>query len=300
MRTIGAKKMDNKELYYQESGQVSVSKQIMSYVISIGLVLLLGYLYSVIMIFIPIVYLNFLITVGYALLLGLICRVLVRVSHTRNKNYQIIQAVVIGLLANYFQWTSYILYAYNGAIPNIELYFSHLHWIILPKNFFTAIAEINKFGTWSIFGFTFNGIGLTAIWLIEFIIIMAGPIVAIVQTKVYPYSELLEKWYPKYTLFKDFESISAINKLIGELSSDPLKSIDSLGKGTGLRHSKIHIFYLDDEDKQYLTFENIFIEGQGKGKKDCSIVINNFKIKKSDAKLILEKYENKRERTDVI
>ena len=69
MMTIGAKKMENKELYYQESGQVSVSKQVMSYVISIGLVLLLGYLYSVVMIFIPIVYLNFLITVGYALLL---------------------------------------------------------------------------------------------------------------------------------------------------------------------------------------------------------------------------------------
>lgn len=129
---------------------------------------------------------------------------------------------------------------------------------------------------------------------------MAGPIVAIVKTKIYPYSEFLGKWYDKYTLFKDFESISTVTKLKGELSTDPLKSIDSLGKGTGLRHTKVHLFYLKHEDKQYLTFEKIFIEGQGKGKKNSSIAINNFQINKSDADLILEKYENKRERIEVI
>jgi len=292
--------MDNKELYYQESGQINPMKQNLSYAICIGLALLLGYLYSVLIIFIPFVYLNFLITVGYGLSLGLICKALVRFSHNRSKKNQIIQAVVIGLLTNYFQWTAYILYVYNGAIPNIELYFSNLNWIIIPKNFFIAIAEINRFGTWSIFGITLNGFGLTVIWIIEFLIIMAGPIVAIVQTKIYPYSELLEKWYHKYTLFNDFESISTVTQLIGELSSDPLKSIDSLGMGSGLRHTKVHLFYLKDEDKQYLTFEKIYIEGQGKGKKNSSIVINNFKINKSDAELILEKYENKRERIEVI
>ncbi len=292
--------MNNQELFYQESGQINPIKQGLSYVICIGLALILGYIYSVAVIFIPIVYLNFLITVGFGLILGLICRVIVRFSHNRSKKSQIIQAIVIGFLANYFQWTVYILYAYSGEIPTVGLYFSSLHWIMIPENFFAAMAEINQFGTWSIFGITFNGFGLAAIWFAEFLIIIAGPIVAIVKTKIYPYSELLNKWYDKYTLLKDFESISAVNNLTSELVSDPLKSIESLRKGSGLRHTKIHLFYLKDEDKQYLTFEKIFIEGQGKGKKNSSIVINNLKINKTDAELILENYENKRERIDII
>lgn len=294
------KKMDNQELFYQESGQINPIRQSLSYAICIGLALILGYIYSVAIIFIPIVYLNFLITLGFGLTLGLICRAIVRFSHNRSKKSQIVQAVVIGFLANYFQWTAYILYAYNGEIPTLGLYFANLHWIMIPENFFTAVAEINKVGTWSIFGIPFNGFALTAIWIIEFLIIIGGPIVAIVKTKIYPYSELLENWYHKYTLYNDFESISMVNKLTKELASDPVKSIESLGKGSGLRHTKVHLYFMKDEDKQYLTFENIFIEGQGKGKKDSSIVINNFKINKADAELILEKYENKRERIDVI
>ena len=292
--------MENQELFYQESGRIDPLKQSFSYIICIGLSLILGYIYSVIIIIIPIVYLNFLITVGFGTMLGLICRTLIRFSHNRNKKSQIIQAVIIGLLANYFQWTAYILFAYNDAIPSIGLYLENLEWIIIPKNFFAALFEINRIGTWGMFGITFNGFALTFIWIIEFLIIITGPIIAVVKTKSYPYSEHLQKWYFKYTLFKDFESISTAKRFINELASEPIRVIENLGNGSGLRHTKIHLFYLKDETKQYLTFERIFIEGQGKGKKNSTIVINNFMISKSDAEDLLNKFENKRERIKVI
>lgn len=292
--------MEDQELFYTESGKINLIKQSLSYGFCIVVALLLGYVYSTIIVFIPIVYFNFLVTVGFGIGLGLICRVLVRFSHNRSKRSQLIQAIIIGLLANYFQWTAYILFAYNGTIPGIELYFSNLHWIVIPKNFFAALSEINRIGTWSIFGITFKGFALTFIWIVEFLLIMAGPIVAIVKTKIYPYSELHQQWYHKYTLFKDFESLSAANNFINELASEPVKTIENLRKGSGLRHTKIHVFYLKDVEKQYLTFEDIFIEDRGKGKKHSSIIINNIMINKSSAKNILDTFENKRERIEVI
>lgn len=292
--------MNNRELFYQESGQINPLKQSLSYMICIGVALVLGYLYSIAIMVIPIVYLNFLITLGFGLVLGFISKSLIRFSHNRSKMSQMIQAITIGFLANYFQWTAYISYAYNGIIPSFSLYLSDLQWIIIPENFFTAIGEINRVGVWSMFGITFNGFGLASIWFVEFLIIVAGPIIAVFKTNIYPYSELLSKWYPKYTLFKDFEALSTGKKMMNDLKSDTLKAIESLGKGTGLRHTKIHLYYLKGEEKQYLTFEKIFIEEQGKGKRNRSLLINHFMINSRDAERILERFENKRERIDVI
>ncbi|MCB0516406.1 MAG: hypothetical protein R2798_03605 [Chitinophagales bacterium] len=291
--------MDNPTLFYQESGKTNLIREVVSYIICIGLALILGYFYAVIIILIPVVYINFFITIGFGIGLGLICKLLARFSHNRNKKSRIIQAVIIGFLANYFQWTAYILYVYNGAtIPSIGTYLANLYWIVIPQNFIAAITEINRVGTWSVFGIVFNGSLLTAVWFFEFAIIMAVPIFTSIQANPYPYSELLQQWYHKYTLFKDFDAIPASNELISELANDPLKTIDSLGKGTGLRHVKIHLFYLKDENKQYLTFEKIFMEGNGK--ENSSIIIDNLQIDNSDAKQLLEKYENKRERINVI
>lgn len=300
MKTKRHQIIENKELFYEESGKTDPIKQGISYTICIGLALILGYLYSVTIIIIPIVYLNFLITIGFGVGLGLVCKTLVRFSHNRSRKSQITQAVATGLLASYFQWTAHILYAYNGGIPGIGFYFANIQWIMVPKNFFEAVSEINRIGTWAIFGITFNGFALTIIWLIEFLLILSGPIIAIVNTRIYPYSELHHKWYQKYTLFKDFEYLSTTNSLINGLANEPISTIENLGKGSGFRHTKVHVFYLKDEQKQFLTFEGVLIEGRGKGKRNSTIILNNFMISKSNAESILDKFENRRERIEVI
>lgn len=266
----------------------------------IGIALILGYIYTIISIILPFVYLNFLITLGFGSCIGLICRILVRFSHNRSKKSRIMQAAIVGLLASYFQWTAYILYVFNGNIPSFSLYISNLYWIVVPENFIYAIQEINRIGSWSIFGITFKGFPLTFIWIVEFALILSGPLIATIRTKTYPYSELLKTWYDKYTLHKDFESISATSALLTELSSDPINAVKSLGKGTATRFTKLHVFYLKNEDKQYLTFERVFIAGHGKGEKNSHFVVYNFAINKADAEMILTEFENKREKIEII
>lgn len=290
--------MSTKQAFYQESGKINPLKQSISYLISIPIALILGYVYSVLIIFIPIIYLNFLIGIGLGLALGFICQFLFRLNHNRSKRSRIIQAVVIGLLVNYFQWLAYILWAFDGTMPGVDLYLLNLHWILNPESFFAAIVDINNVGVWEMFGTQLKGFGLSLIWIFEFLIIMAGPIVAVIKSHAVPYSELQQKWYPKFTLFLDFESFSAVNQLMIDLESNPLNTIEELGKGSGNRFVKIHVFYLKEENHQYLTFEKIHIEVKkdGKTKTNSSIILNNFRINSTDAKEILDKFENSKER----
>jgi hypothetical protein len=204
-------------------------------------------------------------------------------------------AVGIGLLANYFQWTAFIVWAYSDGFPDFQMYLINLTWLITDGDLFGIIAEINEVGMWSVFGATVNGFGLTAIWIVEALIIAAGPVIISFQIKTPPYSENLSRWYAKYTLFNDFESIPATTKLIEELKEDPLKVIEGLGNGAATRHTKIHIFYLKGEEDQYLTIEKVFIGSQEGSKKTSEILVNNFRITSQQAISIREKFENKRD-----
>ena len=294
-------KDQNRQKFYEPSGKFDPIRHSLLYVICIGIALFLGYLYAVLISFIPILYFNVLITVGFGISLGLICRVLARFSHSRNRKSQLFQAVFFGILANYFQWTAYSLFILENSIPSFEFYFSNLDWILTSGNFFNLLGVLNSVGAWGIFGAQINGTTLTVIWIVEFLLIALLPIIGVMQTKVYPYSELQRKWYKKYTLVKDFESISSNTRLISNLELNPLETIELLGKGIAFRHSKIHLFYLKGESNHYLTFENIYYEGRGEAtSKQGEIIVNNFTISNDFAEQILERFPNKRERIEVL
>jgi hypothetical protein len=294
-------KDQNRQKFYEPSGKFDPIRQSLLYVICIGIALFFGYLYTVLICFIPIVYFNLFITVGFGIMLGVVCRLFVRFSHNRNRRSQLIQAVFFGILANYFQWTAYVLFLLEDSIPSFGFYFSNLDWILTSGHFGSILNGLYEYGGWSVFGVQINGLTLAIILISEFIIIAIVPIIGIIQTKVYPYSELQHKWYKKYTLVKDFESISLIDKLLRDLELNPIQAIESLNKGIAFRHAKIHLFYLEGETNHYLTFENIYYEGRGGAtNKKGDIVINNFLISDDFAKEILEKFPNRRERIEVL
>lgn len=279
--------------------KVNVLGLLFSYACCSVAALFLGYAYSVITTLIPLVYINFLITIGFGLALAFVVRIAVRLSHNRNKKSHYILAFVISLMAVVFQWATYILYAVNGEIPSISDYLSNVYWIVLPQVFFPTIIEINEIGMWSILGVTLNGVALSFIWVLEAIVIMALPIIAVYKTKVYPYSELNAKWYPKYTLNQDFESVGGVSSFLNYLTVDPTSAIEDLGRGMGYRYSKVHVFYHINENKQYLSLEKVFIEKRGAGKRTSEIVINNLEIDRNTAQEILEKFPNKKERFEI-
>jgi hypothetical protein len=292
--------MDNNTLFYKPSGQMSSNGSIFTILLNLLFAFIAGFLYSTIIYYNPFVYVNFLLTIGFGLSVGLLNRLMIRVGHNRNKKDQLILAGAGGFMALYIHWASFMLIIDYQGVPSLGNYFANVWYFINPVNFFHAMGVINKFGLWSIFGITFKGFGLALFWLFEAFIILFLSVSAVYKANILPYSEKFGMWYPKFTLYNDFQSVSAAKAVTEELAKTPYEFINNLAKGWGNRHAKIHIYYLKEELQQYLSIENIFMEGQGRGKTNKTMMISNFRISNETAKKILENYKHKKERIDLI
>lgn len=286
--------MNKKSLFYQESGNVNLVGTILTYLAVLIFTIFVGYIYNALILGVPLIYLNFFIAVGFGLGLAILLKVAFRFGKNRRKSSQLIFAVVAGLLANYFQWTAYVSYALEGGVTSFSTYFSNLGWIVLPQNFFPTISKINSVGMWSMFGMTFNGVLLTIVWVVEFFIILGIPVYLVWQFKTVPFSEKLNRWYERYTLEDDFESFFYPEPLLKQFDVNPLDTIANFKYGNALRHSKVYIYYLEKEETQYLDFERVSVENQGKGKVHKSVIIDNYKLEDAVGKEILSKFRNKK------
>lgn len=285
--------------YYRESGKVSVPGIVITTVIAMVVIWFLAFIYAILLFLIPIVYLNVIICIGYALIIGLIILLLARLAKNRNRKARLIHAFVIGFFGVYFAWTAYLSIALFPGDKDFTSYLSMVPWILQPKESFNAMGYALDYGMWSVFGSVINGWQLLLIWIIEAAIMLSGPVIATFKTKEYPFSENTNQWFPKFTLQRDFESIVVTTELAENLNKNPMQTLDSLGKGTGNRFTKFHLFYLKEEDLAYLTAEKIYYEGQGKGNKHQDIVLNNFPISRKEAEEIMNKFHHDRERIHV-
>lgn len=287
--------MKSNDLYYQESGNFSTLGIVISFVAILGAAVGLAYIYTLLIYYIPIIYFNVIITFGFGLSIGLIGKVLFRLTHNRSRMSQYVLVIIFGLFAYYFHWVAYLLFAYQDSYISFGEYFSQLNMIFSPTPFFSFIGDINTYGLWSLFGgIAVNGIVLTIVWIIEAAMIIVPSIILVHKRNIYPYSELSKKWYPKFTLDRDFEMTPGLSSFLPKLEKDPKVAIADLGKSEIISYSKIHIYFLPEEMTQYLSFENNYVDD--KGKKDQEVIIENFKISQDAARQILDEFKHKRDR----
>jgi hypothetical protein len=190
---------------------------------------------------------------------------------------------------------AYILLAYEESYVSFGEYVPKLNLILSPSLFFGIISEINSIGLWTLIGgIVINGTVLTIVWLIEATIIFGASLLLISRSNIDPYAERNNRWYPKFTLDTDFESIPAISSYLPKLEKSPIEAIKSLGKSSILRIGKVHVYYIEGEEDQYLTLENIYLDDRGK--KETELILENFRIDDVTAKDLLDEFKHKRDR----
>lgn len=285
--------------YYQESGHVNYTGILITMLATLMLSCILGYLYVVLTVFVPFPYLNFFFAVGVGLVMGMVLRILFKLTHNRSLKSRITMSIVSGLLVCYFQWATYIQYLLNGEFPSPQEFLSGEFINLWQYDVAGILQLIYNTGSWSIFGVQFRGLPLGIVWLLEALIFLYMPFNAARSMPVYPYSEVMNKWYPKFTLTNDFESVGAGSNFVKQVLEDPLGAIQSLGLGEAFRHIKIHLFVQPNEETQYLVVEKIFVEDRGSGKRTATPLIKNLSIPGKDAEQILKHFEHKAERLDV-
>ncbi|MEM7103068.1 MAG: hypothetical protein AAF502_08070 [Bacteroidota bacterium] len=288
------------QLFYVSPSKPSWSNLFIAVLIVIIPALLLGYIYALLTFINPILYINFLMTVGAGLLLGLLARFVIRLVKIRNRKSKYLLTGILVLLFHFFQWSGFMLFAISDGYMGIGPFLSFLPVCLNPVFFFGIIAELFQTGYWVIFGGTIKGFVALLVWTAELAIAGGLAFQAVVMTKDYPYSEDLARWYPKFTLDNQFRSVVGSDAFIEKLNADLIGTLDEIAEGIAYKYALVHIFFLPYEKVQYLSFENVFIEGRGRGKTNSSLPINNLKISTEDAKMLMQKFGAKQERIDVI
>lgn len=252
----------------------------------------LGWLYSLTNL-IPIIYLNFLPTIGLGLAIALSIQTAGKLFKITTRKMRFYLTIFSLIIVYYSHWVAFILFIVTGSIPNLMEF---INYFFYPQNFFSTIAEINKIGAWS-FGTMntpVNGMILTIVWIIEALIIF---FIAIRYTLIFPenpFSEKFNKWYTKLTLDYDFDSFYTEEKIIANLKEQGIELILNTEKGLAYKHSKVSIFYLKNEENQYLSIDNIFIEVRNKSKRNITPMLSPTKITNQDAQKLIAKFGTKK------
>lgn len=287
--------------FYQEANNVNLSKLLSPLVVNIVCAIILGFLYAVLVYFIPFPYVTFFIAIGLAMAIGLCARLILRLFKITGKKNRIFLVITMGVFTYYFHWVAYLILFFEEGGLGLSSYFYSLPWILFPDfSFFKAINLVATEGAWSMFGILFSGLALVVIWILEFAIISALAIKTGLNSNVIPFSYKFNTWYPKFTLTDQFEHIASIKYVENQIKeTNVLDFVNKLEQGQGFAFSRVHIYFNKQEHDQYLTFEKVNVESRGEGKTNVSPMLHHLKISSMEAESILKKYDNKLERFDL-
>ena len=286
--------------FYEPSNGINLKRAIPYYILGIITILLLSYLYNTIIVLMPIIYLNFLLTIGFGIAIGYVVRMFLRLAHIRGNRIARIFLISFILFALFFSWSAFLSWALLNRPPSLFEYLNHIPFYLNPFNSAPLIRAINLEGPWSIGEMTIKGFPLTVIWIFEVLLITLGMMFVTKKRVLTPYSELMEKWYPKFVLQQDFEAIHSAVNLKRALQEDVLKTIRNLENGNGFQNTKIHVHYIKGEAKQYISFIRFTVEDRGRGKTNKVHIINLLEIDSQTADAILAEHSHKKDKTEII
>lgn len=277
--------------YYQESGKANPIGLLITFLVLLTVAIVFGYLYSMLTVYIILPYFNFFLTVGFGLLLAFTLRLITHFTKNRNKTSRYVLAALGGLMGILFSWVAYILYTYIGNFPSMVDYIKNIPNIINPK-IFQGINYISQQGYWSIGEIVPSSRQLWGIWFIEAVIILFPSLFFTFRGKKHPFSEIHNKWFKKHTLDRYFEPFYSSQKIEQSLDIDPLQTMEDLGKGDAFKHSKVHLYYLEEAEEAFVNIDLVQENRDGKGKPQVEVILEPYKIKQSVAKEILSKYHH--------
>ncbi|MFY0601406.1 MAG: hypothetical protein JXR03_17155 [Cyclobacteriaceae bacterium] len=278
------------EKFYKHSGKSSLPGFLIALGLGIFLAISLGFIYNSLIVLIPLIYINLFLCLGFGVLLGFSSIALGWIAKVRNTKQSLILSGIIGFIGFYFQWIAYFVFLDSGELT-IQSYQDNFDLFYTPDLFIELILDVNKYGSWEMFGVVFKGFPLWGIWGIEALIIIGIPVLLINKQAISPFSENLRKWYRKHTLDNQFRNIATQLQFASDLMKDPQRTIETLSYGEPYRYSLISIYYLKDEQRQYLSAVNVHIGRDGKS--DRTSIVHLLELETPIAEELIKKYGTK-------
>lgn len=277
---------------YVDQEEFSVPKMLFGILFSIVWAYALAFVYGVLIAICPIVYLNLFITGGFGLLLSFGVAVISRGIKNTSRKVNMTMGVVAAFFGLYFSWAAYFLYVGDSDQIFVN-YFQHFYLVSQPILLIEGIIEANEYGLWEMFGIQFKGTVLWIVWLLEAGIIFFLCLVSTSKKIVMPFSSKHNRWYKKYILYKDFASIVMQYDFCNALANDCENVIKGMELGRASNFARVSVYYLEEENQQYLSVENVVKDAEGK-KEEAEPVIHLLCITKKEAENLIREYHAKK------
>lgn len=180
-------------LYYKPSGEVPAVGALAGLVGGLAAGAVLAFVYSYLVYYIPLVYLNALCVIGFAALLGMVPGYLMHACKVRNTAAGVGIALVPVLISFYLSWAVWV----SIVVSNDEAGVSALGLAAQPLLLWELIARINEVGAWTLFRSStpVSGIALWVVWAVEAAIVLIGaPVAAAAMLGDAPFCEKCDAW----------------------------------------------------------------------------------------------------------
>tara|TARA_Y100000782_G_C10167314_1_gene258184 strand:+ start:96 stop:980 length:885 start_codon:yes stop_codon:yes gene_type:complete len=252
--------------YYQSLKSTSFFLKSLLAITGLILVELLAFGYGVLVFLNPAFFLGFILPVLYGIVFSTGFRALARLFHVREKKFIVALGVLLNLIGIYSSWGVYFLWSIDPEL--VKAGFMENFFIILePSNFSESLVSLyhHNYLEIGMIDWKVNGIFLVIAWLLEFVIMFTVPFLLFKKIRITPYSINFNKWYPKYVLYDEYgyvEDLEHFNMLEGQTIVEKIKA---LGRGGPSRITKVCIYFIENENEQYISFENATRDLSGKG-----------------------------------
>jgi hypothetical protein len=146
----------NEDRYYQSSGQFSLMGLIGAVLVASLAILLLAPIYAIVLLYSPLIYINFMGTIFLGAMVGVTVAAAVQMGNIRSAGLKWMLGFYGIFFTLYVHWIVYI-----WSVTNYEVI------ILSPVVLFQGLAKLGELGLWSMKDHTPKGWELYSIWLIE-------------------------------------------------------------------------------------------------------------------------------------
>ncbi|MGE5193368.1 MAG: hypothetical protein ACM3U2_12815 [Deltaproteobacteria bacterium] len=274
--------------FYRHSGIVPLGGLVQTVFAGLGSAISIGFVYSYAMVYIPIIYLNFLGTAGFGFIVGYLVKQSARAGKIRNRFVPAAVGFVSALAGLYFAWGADLL-ARQGVPGNLgflaafnpEVLWDYMQWFY--ENGQWAIGQHARDNI--------KGIPLAVVWIAEF-----GTIVGL-ATGI-PWGEI-RKWVfcENCGWWETIESnVNHFSAVDADTTAERLKQVDltvlremTPARPSDMMHLRLHLATCETcDESNYLDLDQVTVtvDKKGNAKTTSKLLVEKLQIAAADVPLV--------------
>ena len=279
-------------LYYKPSGKVNPLSILYLLLAMCVVVPILDFVYTYAILYIPLIYLNFLCVAGVAFALGFIANFVIGLGKVRNVLVAVIYGLLIGIAGVYVSWIIWLSHHFEV---------DYMTFVESFEGFSNAIGFANEQGTWGIgrSGGMVDGVMLTIVWIIELVAMIGFPVFFAYSKACEPFIENDDSW-AEVTPIGPFQFIANKEELKRQLETknyEPVVNMPAATTDTGASHSIFSLYHAENRSQAkefYLSVSNMEegTDKDGNLKFDEKSLINFIHITKEAGQQLLARINN--------